>query len=111
VTPEARHQFILEFNWDDDLAPVAAIVDDSSTDFATALKIFWRLDGPWMVDADTECNTAARELNLRVRSNLVSGLYANRRLRYDPVADNHLSKVQVHKLRRNGVESVLLEPV
>jgi hypothetical protein len=101
----------LEFNWDDDLAPVATIVDDPSTDFATALMIFWRLDGPWMGNGDADCNTAARELNLRVRSNLLSGFYANRRLHYDPVADNHLSKVQVYKLRRNGIEPVLLDPV
>jgi hypothetical protein len=111
VTPEASYRLISEFNWDDDLAPVAAIVDSASTDFATALMIFWRLDGPWMKDDDADCNATARELNLRVRSNLVSGFYTNRRLHYDPVADNGLSKVQVYKLLKNGVEPVLLEPV
>ena len=110
MTPESAHQFVSDYNWDDGLAPIIPIVDDAATDFATALMVFWRLEGPFF-DSDAACNVDARELNARVRSRLVSGFYENANLHYDPVADNGLSRVQLHKLRGQGAESVLLDPV
>ena len=104
------HAFVAEYNWDDGLGPIAQIVDDPQTDFATALMIFWRLDGPFFV-SDSHVNTAAHELNTRVRANLTSNYYVNRELRYDPVADNGLSRVQLHKMRADGVEPVLMDAV
>jgi hypothetical protein len=110
VSTAESHAFVAEYNWDDGLDPIAALVDDPQTDFATALMIFWRLDGPFF-HSDSPVTAAAAHLNARVRANLTSDFYANRNLSYDPVADNGLSRVQLHKLRADGVESVLMDAV
>ena len=104
------HAFVADYNWDDGLEPIAALVDACTTDFATALMIFWRLDGPFF-DCESSANSDAAQLNARVRANLTSGFYPNCNLNYDPVADNGLSRVQLHKLRVDGVESVLMDAV
>jgi hypothetical protein len=109
MTPPV-HQFVAEFNWDDDLSPIAEIIADRKTDFAIALMIYWRLDGPWC-NSDAPCNAAAGRLNAEVRSKLLDGFYQNRVLSYDPVADNGLTKSQVAKLRRAGTPSILLDAV
>ncbi len=45
-----------------------------------------------------------------VESRLLAGAYARGSLRYDPVSDNSLSRVQVAKLKRDGFPIQLLEP-
>src|SRR5689334_8186649 len=106
--PADVHRWVREFNWDDDLAPIWEIALSSETEFATALLIYWRLDGPWF--RRSECNSNASKLHDLVEGRLLSGAYARRSLRYDPIADNSLSRVQVAKLKRSGFPIQLLEP-
>jgi hypothetical protein len=107
---ESVFEFVAGFNWDDDLAPIAEIVADPTTDFATALMIYWRLDGPWM-NSDSSCNAVARSLNSAVRSNLVSGFYRKSAQTYDPAFDNSLTKVQVVQLLKAGTPHILIDAV
>jgi hypothetical protein len=97
--PTEIHQWVSEFNWDDDLAPMWEIVQNPDTEFATALLIYWRLEGPWL--RRTECNSEALRLHDLVEGRLLSGAYKKRLLRYDPIAENSLSRVQVANLKRS----------
>jgi hypothetical protein len=100
------HEWIERYNWDDGLDPIGVIVDDPRTEFATALLIYWRLDGPWC-DSRTGTSTAA-QLNRLVRDRLLAGFYPKGKLRFDPTAD--LSRTQVYRLERDGMPSELLRP-
>jgi len=106
--PTAIHQWVREFNWDDDLAPMWPIVESSDTDFATALLIYWRLEGPWIHRSGSD--SEAVRLHDAVESRLLTGAYARHSLHYDPIADNSLSRVQVEKLKRAGFPMRLLQP-
>ena len=107
--PRAIHEWVREFNWDDDLAPIWAIAHRADTEFATALLIYWRLEGPWISRSDS--NSDAVKLHDFVEARLLSGAYAKGSISYDPVAENALSRVQVAKLKRSGFPSRLLEQV
>ncbi|HUT91696.1 MAG TPA: hypothetical protein VMY37_19510, partial [Thermoguttaceae bacterium] len=86
--------------------PIWPIVESRDTEFATALMIYWRLEGPFLEGGSEE----ARRLHALVEERLLTGYYRKGALRYDPVADNGLSKTQVYKLRKAGVPAELLEP-
>lgn len=104
------HERIANYNWDDGVAPIRPIVDDRKTEFATALLIYWRLGGPWLEGDVSPVNHDAVRLQQLVRERLLTGYYPRIRLRYYPVEDMRLSKVQVAKLKRNGCPLDLLEP-
>lgn len=104
------HEWIANYDWDDGLAPIGPIVDDAKTEFATALLIYWRLGGPWLEGDASRVNHDAVKLQRLVRERLLRGYYPRIRLRYYPVEDNRLSKVQVAKLKRSGCPLDLLEP-
>jgi len=100
-----RHEEIIEYNWDDGLVPIRAVVDSPDTQLATALLIYWRLEGPYMAASKPD---DATRLNATVRERIVSGYYRQGDLRYDPIEDNRLSLTQVYKLERAGIPPVLL---
>jgi hypothetical protein len=106
--PAKIHRWVCEFNWDDNLAPIWELVQSAETDFATALLIYWRLEGPWLVRNGR--NSEVSRLHDLVESRLLSGVYTKSSLRYDPVADNSLSAIQVAKLKRSAFPVELLEP-
>jgi hypothetical protein len=106
-TAQTTHDWIRGYNWDDGFVRIWPIAQSDETEFATALLIYWRLDGPlFMGQPDTE----AARLHSLVESRLRAGRYARGSLRYDPVADNHLSRVQVARLKRDGFPAELVEP-
>jgi hypothetical protein len=84
------------------------VVQSADTQFATALLIYWRLEGPWIYRSGSD--SEAVMLHDAVESRLLTGAYARGSLRYDPVSDNSLSRVQVAKLKRSGFPIQLLEP-
>jgi len=106
------HDEIAEYNWDDGFAPIWPVVDDPATDSGTALLIYWRVEGPWLEKEEdvAVCNREAWHLNHILEARLLSGFYSSRRIRYDPVTDNQLSRVQVYKLKQAGVPVELIEP-
>lgn len=107
LTPAELHEWVARYNWDDGYDPIWLIVDDEKTEFATALMIYWRLDGPWCEASST---SKAKRLHDMVAERLTSGYYSSRNLQYHPVVDNQLSKTQVFKLRKSGLPVELLEP-
>jgi len=107
--PEELHEWICRYNWDDGLSPIWPIAQSDATQFATALLIYWRLDGPWF-HSEGSANEEAARLHGLVESRLLHGVYAEGSLRYYPVDENGLSKTQVAKLKRSGVPTQLLEP-
>jgi hypothetical protein len=46
-TAKDLHDWVRGYNWDDGLDPIWPIVESDTTEFATALLIYWRVDGPW----------------------------------------------------------------
>lgn len=103
----ALHEWVKLYNWDDGLAPIWAIVESHETEFATALLIYWRLDGPYSATKATD--EARRCLDL-VTERLLGGFYSKGKLRYDPIADNQLSRTQVYRLRKAGLPDELIRP-
>jgi len=99
------HEEIIDYNWDDGLEPIRPVVDSPDTELATALLIYWRLEGPYM--ASSKPDDASR-MNATVRERIVGGYYRRGELRYDPIEDNRLSRTQVYKLEREGIPPVLL---
>ena len=69
--------------------------------------IYWRLDGPWFSGRP---DTDAARLHSLVENRLRSGRYPIGLLRYDPVADYQLSRLQIAKLKKDGFPIQLLEP-
>jgi len=108
-SPDQVHEWVLLYNWDDGLDPIWPVVENDATEFATALLIYWRLDGP-LFGQEPGANAEASQLHALVEKRLLNGDYAKSSLRYDPVVDNGLSSIQVAKLKRSGVPKSLVEP-
>lgn len=106
-TPFQKHEWVAQYNWDNGFDAIWPIVDDEETEFATALMIYWRLDGPWF---EAGATAEAKRLHDTVSERLTSGFYSSRNLQYHPIEDNQLSKIQVYKLRKSGLPSELVEP-
>lgn len=104
---ETVHDWVSSYNWDDGFAAIWPIVESDKTEFATALLIYWRLDGPWFCrDRETE----AGKLHASVEKRLLEGFYPKGALRYEPIMDVGLSKLQVAKLMKDGFPVGLLVP-
>jgi hypothetical protein len=103
-----RHEWVEQYNWDDGLDPIRELVNSSQTEFATALLIYWRLEGPWLVSHPSSVNEPARVLNELVRDRLLAGFYPKGKLRFEPTAE--LSRTQVYKLQTFGMPRELLQP-
>src|SRR5262245_13336254 len=102
------HEWVERYNWDDGLDPIRVLADDPKTEFATALLIYWRLDGPWHVSGTDQSTEAVGELNRLVRDRLLAGFYPKGGLRFDPTAE--LSRTQISKLEKGGLPNELLRP-
>lgn len=102
------HEELLAYNWDDGLAAIWPLVDSPDTELATALLIYWRNGGPFLVIDAVDGFT---RMNTTVRARILDGFYRRGTLAYDPIADNQLSRTQVYKLERAGVPAVLLAAV
>jgi hypothetical protein len=110
IDPAKVHEWVALYNWDDGLSPIWAIVENADTDFATALLIYWRLEGPYSAARGSQASDEARRLLDFVRERLLGGVYHKGKLRYDPVADNGLSQTQVYKLKKAGLPGELIQP-
>jgi hypothetical protein len=77
-TPKDLHDWVHGYNWDDGLDPIWPIVESDTTEFATALLIYWRVDGPWF-QTGARANEEATRLHTLVERRLLAGCYdANR---------------------------------
>ncbi len=103
------HEELLDYNWDDGIDPVWPVVDSPATEYATALLIYWRLEGPCL-ESSAASNEEAVKMNSIVRRRLLDGFYPKGNRKYDPLVDNRLSKVQAHKLRMGGCPVELISP-
>lgn len=110
TTAAELHKWVEEYNWDDGVAAIRRVIETGEIEFATALLIYWRLDGPYLDTVGGAVNAEARTLSQSVRDGLLQGVFPKGGLRYDPVLDNGLTKTQIYKLRRAGVPAELMEP-
>jgi hypothetical protein len=76
MNPTELHRWVADYNWDDGLDPIWVIADSRTTEFATALMIYWRLDGPWLDAAPDEARWEAKHLQDVVRECLLNGFYS-----------------------------------
>jgi hypothetical protein len=86
-----QHDWVANYNWDDGLAPIWPIVMSPQTEFATALMIYWRLDGPWLEARSDGVNDEAKQLQDYVRQRLLAGFYP-RHITFDPPGNFHKSR-------------------
>lgn len=106
MTAADVHRWVEGYNWDDGVAPMWPIADNSQTEYATALLIYWRLDGPWLTSGPGDVNAEAKKLQDSVRARLLSGFYNVGSCRFDPT--DELSKAEIFKLRKEGFPEILL---
>jgi hypothetical protein len=104
MDPAELHEWVANYNWDDGLAPIWVIVESQKTEFATALMIYWRLNGPWLEATPGNANWEAKQLQNFVRERLLNGFYPCGTSAFDP----ELSKTQLYQLRKAGVPDLLL---
>lgn len=110
TTAAELHAWVAEYNWDDGVAAIRQVIENGDIEFATALLVYWRLDGPWLDAVGGAVNAEARALAQSVRDGLLRGVFPKGELRYNPVRDNGLTKTQAYQLRRAGVPAELIEP-
>lgn len=102
--------FVSNYNWDDGFDAIRPIVNDPATEFATALLIYWRLDGPYLESSSSDVNTEALNLSRLVKERLLAGWYPKKSLQFFPVVHEELGVMQIHKLKKMGVPKELYEP-
>ena len=104
-----KHEEIADYNWDDGLTKIWPVVNNPKTEFATALLIYWRIEGPFFNSNNPRDDEYAR-MNKVLEKRLNVGFYKKGKLRYDPLSDNQLSKVQIFKLKKQGFPPELIQP-
>jgi hypothetical protein len=102
------HEEVEDYNWDDGLDPIWLLINDEMTDRGTALLIYWRIEGPFLKAEDCRHNHELWRMKQTLEERIKSGFYKNAEIQYDPVADNQLTKVQVYKLKKSGIDGALL---
>jgi hypothetical protein len=105
-----NHNDIVQYKWDEGLERLWPVVDSPETEFATALLIYWRLEGPWIDENILGVSSETQKMISIVKQRLLECFYKKGFLRYDPVSDNRLSKAQVHKLKRATFPIELIKP-
>lgn len=105
-----KHNDIEDYNWDDGLSKIWPVVNNPGTEFATALLIYWRIEGPFFSSNNDPENDEYLKMNRLLKERLYEGFYKKGKLRYDPISDNQLSRVQVYKLIKAGCPAELIQP-
>jgi hypothetical protein len=110
LRPRQLFDFVAEFNWDDDLAPIDEILALPSCPLECAVLAFWRGEGPlyWVGDADPTTQLGPKMMALG--GAVLAGRYLRAGIRYDPVAAEQLTKVHVYKLKKAGLPDVFFGP-
>ena len=109
MPPADHHDWVVQYNWDDGLAPIWVIADSPATEVATALLIYWRLGGPWLATSVASGgNAEAKRLQDAVRDRLLIGFYLVGPAEFDPKTE--LSRTQLHQLRKAGLPELLFGP-
>lgn len=98
ATPQERHLFVLESNYDGSSSGVRYLVDDPQLDRATALALFWRLGASYYasyesIDSIPDFQREDYELINLIAARYCSGYYANHGIGFDPCKDSGLSPV------------------
>ena len=116
-TPATRllHERALAHNWDDGIALPQAILDDPAVDRGTVFLLLWRSFSP-LDELESDGADAGRWLeNVRqfakaATNQLRSGNFGSEAIRVDLRDDLHLNRLRVERLRRAGVDEMLLGP-
>lgn len=101
------HEWVELYNWDDGLEPMTELANDPQMEFATALLMYWRLEGPYLSESG-RVNEEARKLRDLLHDRLLAGFYPKGALRYEPAEG--LSRTQAYLLRKAGFPEELLHP-
>ena len=95
VSSKERHQLALGLNWDSNLSVLKWIVNDSATDKATALLIYWKSAPRWRKryagrdEVLSECAWEIGEFDLveETEKLFLSEFYRNHQFSFDPAND------------------------
>jgi hypothetical protein len=107
MTPEQQYQFVVDFNWDDSLDPILQILDSRECVFETALLVFWRLEGPWVITGQLPNHPHSNLIDV-LKHDLLSGRYPRGLIRFNPIETEGLSRTQVYQLKKAGLPKALL---
>ena len=94
-----RHQLVLGWNWDSNLSVLKWIANDSHTDKATALLMYWATAPRYQKqfanrdEALKECTWGINEFDLveETESLFLSGFYQNHQFAFDPSNDRGIN--------------------
>lgn len=87
------------------------LVHDENTDIGTALLLYWSLEGPYLIEENCSYNHDVWQMNQILKERICTAFYKHSNIQYDPVEDKQLSRVQVAKLLKAGVDEILLTKV
>ncbi|MGW6128532.1 DUF4274 domain-containing protein [Cellulomonas sp. NPDC055163] len=96
ATPQQRHTFVRGTNYDDGDALIRFVLDDPSTDRATALAAYWMLGAGFHTRfaTATDAHDYQRrtwELLRTIEDRYAAGFYADHGLGFDPTDDDGAS--------------------
>lgn len=93
ATPQQRHAYVCGTNLDDGTALVEVVLDDPTTDRATALAAYWLLGAGYYaqyasVDDAADYERPRWELLRRIEDRFLAGEYADHGIGFDPTDDD-----------------------
>jgi hypothetical protein len=93
ATPHERHTFVRRTNYDDATSRIRAVLDDPTTDRATALAAYWMLGAGYharyaSADEALDYERPTWELLRTVEDRYAAGFYADHGIGFDPTDDD-----------------------
>lgn len=93
TTIEERHQFVLNWNWDESLTPLEWIINQTDTDKGTAVLIYW-LCSPGYIHQYKHKKDVPKDLEniyalvRKIEKNIAIDYYSSEKIAFDPTNDN-----------------------
>jgi len=116
-SPSAFHQFILNYNSNDGLLPLAHIAAHENCDLGTALLIYWLLEED-VLDRDSHSdddNWNGLKIVEAIEARVQAGNYAERTIGFDPKVYLNWTPLRVKRLKAQWGDAppfpaIMLEP-
>ena len=111
-TSSEVHYFVTQYNWNDGLNPLKWLVNSELCDKGTALYVYWSFDVLYLLDPSdemtAEINKQAKSLILELQNKYLSGFFRKNEIKYDPIEDGQIGKVDVYKIKK-GIYKIPIE--
>ncbi|MCB9688299.1 MAG: DUF4274 domain-containing protein [Alphaproteobacteria bacterium] len=104
MTPHELHRYVRAYNWDDGVEPILALLDDPAVERATALLVYWLLQGPWHTFLPESFGPHPHDAAIRMlQDRLLANEFPSGTLAFDAIGDLGVTRVQLLRLSRAGM--------